>query len=241
MCESVQVKSVEAETEPPCALRLSFVGAANREPCRRSLGNDFYRLTSFGSVARTLNNDPNSHVRIPGNYPGRHVGKMLHALRQQFRLDVTGPWNIGENLRFCRPGNPISPTDLGLRCPCLITLRHVVLHRVEWSNFGPCFCTYAIIRLHSRFRIKRGQSLPIGRASKKITDWTALYLMPGAASRKRAISSGLKISGALRGSCMVDRCLLRSGRSCVILKKNRSAATVALIFRVPAPLDVRCN
>src|SRR5215472_10475132 len=35
--------------------------------------------------------------------------------------------------------------------------------------------------------------------------------MPGAASRKRAISSGLKITGALRGSCIVDRCLPRSG------------------------------
>jgi len=35
---------------------------------------------------------------------------MLHTLRQQFRLDVTGPWNMGENLRFCRPWNPIPPT-----------------------------------------------------------------------------------------------------------------------------------
>jgi hypothetical protein len=40
---------------------------------------------------------------------------------------------------------------------------------------------------------------------------------------------------------MVDRCLPRSERSSVTLKKNRSAATVALIFGVPAPLDVRCN
>jgi hypothetical protein len=80
---------------------------------------------------------PTATLGIPGNYPGQHIGKMSHALRQQFRLDVTGPWNIGENLRYGRPGNPIPPTDLGLRCPCLITLRHVVLHRVEWSNFGP--------------------------------------------------------------------------------------------------------
>ena len=57
----------------------------------------------FRVSCQTLNNDPHSHVRIPGNYPGRHIGKMLHALRQQFRLDATGPWNIGENLRFCRP------------------------------------------------------------------------------------------------------------------------------------------
>ena len=85
----------------------------------------------FRVSCEILDNDPHSHVPIPDNYPGRHIGKMLHALRQQFRLDVTGPWNIGENLRFCRPGNPIPPTDLGLRCPRLITLRHVVLHRVK--------------------------------------------------------------------------------------------------------------
>src|SRR6266478_5464784 len=35
--------------------------------------------------------------------------------------------------------------------------------------------------------------------------------MPGAASRKRATSSGLNTTGTLRGSFMVDRCLLRSG------------------------------
>src|SRR5438270_3511204 len=43
-----------------------------------SLGNDFYRPTSFGSVARP-STDPHSHVLIPGNYPGRHIGKMLHT------------------------------------------------------------------------------------------------------------------------------------------------------------------
>src|SRR5258707_4357142 len=65
--------------------------------------------------------------------------------------------------------------------------------------------------------------------------------MPGAASRKRATSSGLKATGALPGSCMNDRCLVRSARSSVTLKKNRSAATVALILGVPAPVAVRCS
>jgi transposase len=41
--------------------------------------------------------------------------------------------------------------------------------------------------------------------------------------------------------CTVDRCLLRSGRSSVILKKNRSAEIVLLIFGTPAPVDVRCT
>jgi hypothetical protein len=62
---------------------------------------------------------------------------MLHALRQQFWPNVTGPWNIGENFRFCRPGNPIPRTDLGLRCSRCITLPHVFLHRIKQSDFGP--------------------------------------------------------------------------------------------------------
>src|ERR1700730_10341894 len=102
-----------------------------------SLGDDFCRPTSFGSVASPSTMTPTATFGSPGDYPGRHIGKMLHALRQQFRLDVTGPWNIGENLRFCRPGNPIPPTDLGLRCPRLITLPHVFLHRVKHRAFGP--------------------------------------------------------------------------------------------------------
>jgi hypothetical protein len=65
--------------------------------------------------------------------------------------------------------------------------------------------------------------------------------MPGAASRKRATSSGLKTTGILRGWCIDDRCLTISGRSSVTLKKNRSAETVALIFGVPAPLDAKCS
>src|SRR5450755_653913 len=40
---------------------------------------------------------------------------------------------------------------------------------------------------------------------------------------------------------MNARCLVRSGRSSVTLKKNRSAETVTLIFGVPAPLDIRCS
>jgi hypothetical protein len=63
----------------------------------------------------------------------------------------------------------------------------------------------------------------------------------GAASRKRATSSGLRTTGTLRGSPMNDRCLASSGRSSVTLKKNRSAETVALIFGAPAPLDARCS
>lgn len=126
----------------------------------------------FRVSCETLNNDRNSHVRIPGNYPGRHIGKMLHALRQQFWLDVAGPWNIGENLRFCRPGNPILPTDLGLRCPCLITLRHVVLHRVEQSNFGldvAFACTLlSNITLGSESN-KVEACLPAGRAKNSLT------------------------------------------------------------------------
>jgi hypothetical protein len=49
-----------------------------------------------------------------------------------------------------------------------------------------------------------------------------MYLMPGAASRKPAISSGHKRNGILRGLCMVDKCPLRSGRSMKTLKNADS-------------------
>src|SRR5262249_8067977 len=115
------IKSVETETE--CPLRppsLFLVG-------KRLLPPNLLRVS-----CETANNDPQSHVRIPGNYPGRHIGKMLHALRQQLRLDVTGPWNIGENLRFCRPGNPIPlPT---LVCAARASSRSVMSFSTESNS-----------------------------------------------------------------------------------------------------------
>ena len=54
----------------------------------------------------------------------------------------------------------------------------------------------------------------------------ALYLSPGAASRKRATSSGLSTTGSLRGSWMNVVCSMMSDRLSVTLKKNRNAATV---------------
>src|SRR5271165_1292818 len=61
----------------------------------------------------------------------------------------------------------------------------------------------------------------------------ALYFRPGAASRRRAASSWLSTTGALRGWFTVVRGRTRSGRSSVTLKKNRSAAMAALMD--PAP------
>jgi hypothetical protein len=68
---------------------------------------------------------------------------------------------------------------------------------------------------------------------------TLLYLMPGAASRKRAISSGQDHHGfawRIYGSTGACR-----GRDDQALKQNRSAEIVVLILGTPAPLDVRCN
>src|SRR5438067_10646957 len=74
-----------------------------------------------------------------------------------------------------RPGNPITPADLGLRCPRLITLRHVVLHRVNSRILVDV--AYACTLL-SDFTLgsESMRSKPAywqGRA-KKITDWTEL-------------------------------------------------------------------
>src|ERR1700723_1896884 len=56
-----------------------------------------------------------------------------------------------------------------------------------------------------------------------------LYLRPGAASRRRATSSSLSTTGALRGLFTIVRGRTRSGRSSVTVKKNRSAAIAALM------------
>jgi hypothetical protein len=59
----------------------------------------------------------------------------------------------------------------------------------------------------------------------------------GAASSRRAASSGLSTTGSLRGSCTNAVRSTRSGRPSVTLKKNRSVETVWL--RVGAPTAVR--
>jgi hypothetical protein len=154
------IKSVETETE--CPLRPSSVFLVGK----RLLPPNLLRVS-----CETPNNDAQSHIRIPGNHPGRQIGKMLHALRQQFRLDVTGPWNIGENLRFCRPGNPIPPADLGLRCPRLITLRHIVLHRVNSRILAPTFayaCTLLLAFIGSESNEVKA-CLPAGARKKSLT------------------------------------------------------------------------
>jgi len=65
--------------------------------------------------------------------------------------------------------------------------------------------------------------------------------MLAAASRKRATSSALRITGTLRSWRKLASGLARSARPSVTLKKNRSAETPALIFALPASPDARCS
>ena len=68
-----------------------------------------------------------------------------------------------------------------------------------------------------------------------------LVLAPGAASKRRATSSGLTTTGSLRGSWTNVRCRAASARPSVTVKKNRNAETVELIIAAPARFSVKCN
>src|SRR5271166_3232189 len=72
----------------------------------------------------------------------------------------------------------------------------------------------------------------------------ALYLRPGAASRRRATSSWLSTTGALRGLFTVVRGRTRSGRSSVTLKKSGAAShlnKVRAISQKPSARGVQGN
>ena len=66
-------------------------------------------------------------------------------------------------------------------------------------------------------------------------------LMPGAASRKRATSSGLKTNRGLARLMYGRQVPAEVGTIKRHLEKNRGAEIVVLILGTPAPLDVRCN
>ena len=61
----------------------------------------------------------------------------------------------------------------------------------------------------------------------------ARYFKPGAASSSRATSSGLRITGSLRGS----RALFASVRPSVTVKKKRNAETAAFILVAEARFE----
>ncbi len=69
----------------------------------------------------------------------------------------------------------------------------------------------------------------------------ALYFSPGAASKRRATSSGLNTTGSLRGSRTVVIHAAASRRPSVTVKKKRKAETAAFIDRAEAPLERMCS
>ncbi len=69
----------------------------------------------------------------------------------------------------------------------------------------------------------------------------ARYLSPGAASKRRATSSGLRITGGLRGSRTVIIPTRAPPRPSVTPKKKRKAETPAFMAVAEAPLDRRCS
>ncbi len=65
----------------------------------------------------------------------------------------------------------------------------------------------------------------------------ALYLRPGAASRRRVTSSGLRMTGSLRGSRTVVIPTCASSLPSVTVKKKRKAETAAFMLVAEAPID----
>jgi hypothetical protein len=66
-------------------------------------------------------------------------------------------------------------------------------------------------------------------------------LRPGAASRSRVTSSGLRITGSLRGSRTVVIPTCASSRPRVTVNKKRKAETAAFMVVAEAPLDLMCS
>ena len=67
----------------------------------------------------------------------------------------------------------------------------------------------------------------------------ALYLALGAASSRRATSSWVSTVGSFRGCSTLNSGLRRSGRSSVMLKKNRSAVMAEFTLAAPRGLWTR--
>src|SRR5664279_2159379 len=69
----------------------------------------------------------------------------------------------------------------------------------------------------------------------------ALYLSPGAASRNRETSSGLRTMGSLWGWRTNGRWLAILDRPSVTRKKNRSPDTVLFMLAAEMPSEARCS
>lgn len=63
----------------------------------------------------------------------------------------------------------------------------------------------------------------------------------GAAAIRRPTSSGLRITGSLRGTATWVILSMSSGRPSVMSKKNFNPVRVALMVTGPVPVSTRCN
>jgi hypothetical protein len=102
-----------------------------------SLGNDFYRPTSFGSVARPSTMTPTATFGSLATTPADTLERCCTPSGNNSDLTLRAPGTSARTSAFVGRGIQSPPTDLGLRCPRLITLRHVVLHRVNSRILAP--------------------------------------------------------------------------------------------------------
>src|ERR1700692_4279966 len=111
--------------------------------------------------------------------------------------------------------------------------KHHVAVLVALALFDPDHHALAVdVGYLQRDHLGHAQSGPIGHAQCHLVS-------PGAASRKRATSSGLRTTGSLRGTWINWVWFTMWARPSVILKKNRSVETLWLRVGTPAPLVAR--
>jgi hypothetical protein len=120
-----------------------------------SLGNDFYRPTSFGSVARPSTMTPTATFGSLATTPADTLERCCTPSGNNSGLTLRAPGTSARTSAFVGRGiqSPYRPW-FALPAP-----HHAPSCRSPQSQiveFWPrrCLCMYAIIRLHSRFRIK---------------------------------------------------------------------------------------
>ncbi len=87
-----------------------------------------------------------------------------------------------------------------------------------------------------RDNLRGAQAGSVGHAERR-----PVFERPGAASRRRLTSSGLRITGSLRGSRTVAIAACASLRPSVTPKKKRKADTAAFMPVAEDPRERRCS
>jgi hypothetical protein len=115
-----------------------------------SLGNDFCRPTSFGSVARPSTMTPTATFGFPGNYPADTLERCCTPSGNNSDLTLRAPGTSARTSAFV--GRGIQSPLTALVCAARAASRSVMSFSTESNSriLAPTLplCMYAIIRLH---------------------------------------------------------------------------------------------